>query len=152
MRYEGDINVQQVEINMLARQWLSGQRAWIALEKCEFETGKAQIFFFYYYTGVVAIRDKAGNIDIMRYQHDRNIEHNMKIGRAAVAQWTTRLTRTGQTRVLEKRKYSFITLPLITMITWLDTITVQNTQLYYTSTVILYTHTTRVSLHSIPIL
>ena len=36
----------------------------------------------------------------MRYQDDINTEHNMKsIGRAAVAQWTKRLTRNGQTRV-----------------------------------------------------
>ena len=35
---------------------------------------------------------------IMRYQDDINTEHNMKsIGRAAVAQWTKRLTRNGQT-------------------------------------------------------
>ena len=37
---------------------------------------------------------------IMRYRDDINTEHNMKsIGRAAVAQWTKRLTRNGQTRV-----------------------------------------------------
>ena len=36
----------------------------------------------------------------MRYQDDIYTEHNMKlIGRAAVAQWTKRLTCTGQTRV-----------------------------------------------------
>ena len=34
----------------------------------------------------------------MRYQDDINTEHNMKsIGRAAVTQWTKRLTRNGQT-------------------------------------------------------
>ena len=38
----------------------------------------------------------------MRYQHDINTEHTMKsICHAAVAQWTTRLTRTGQTRIRE---------------------------------------------------
>ena len=36
----------------------------------------------------------------MRCQDDIDTEHNMKsIGRAAVAQWTKRLTRNGQTRV-----------------------------------------------------
>ena len=36
----------------------------------------------------------------MRYQDDINTEHNMKsICRPAVAQWTERLTRKGQTRV-----------------------------------------------------
>ena len=36
----------------------------------------------------------------MRNQNDINTEHNMKsIGRTAVAQWTKRLTRNGQTRV-----------------------------------------------------
>ena len=36
----------------------------------------------------------------MLYQDDINTEHNMKsIGRAAVAQWSKRLTRNGQTRV-----------------------------------------------------
>ena len=39
-------------------------------------------------------------LSIMRYQDDINTEHNMKsIGRAAVAQWTKRLTRNGYTRV-----------------------------------------------------
>ena len=36
----------------------------------------------------------------MRCQDDINTEHNMKsIGRAAMAQWTKRLTRNGQTLV-----------------------------------------------------
>ena len=36
----------------------------------------------------------------MRYQDDINTEHNKKsMFRAAVAQWTKRLTRNGQTRV-----------------------------------------------------
>ena len=39
-------------------------------------------------------------LSIMRYQDDINTEHNMKsIYRTAVAQWTKRLIRTGQTRV-----------------------------------------------------
>ena len=39
-------------------------------------------------------------LSIMRYQDGINTELNIKsIGRAAVAQWTKRLTRTGQTRV-----------------------------------------------------
>ena len=39
-------------------------------------------------------------LSIMRYQDDINTEHNMKsICHAAVAQWTKRLTRNGQTRV-----------------------------------------------------
>ena len=39
-------------------------------------------------------------LSIMRYQDDKNTEHNKKsICRAAVAQWTTRLTRNGYTRV-----------------------------------------------------
>ena len=50
----------------------------------------------------------------MHYYHDDiSNEHNMKsICRAAVAQRTKRLTRTGQTQVqkLERGKYSFITL------------------------------------------
>ena len=50
-------------------------------------------------------------LSIMRYQDDINTEHNMQsIGRAAVAQWTKRLTRNVQTRVRiwKRRKYSFI--------------------------------------------
>ena len=39
---------------------------------------------------------KAKALSIMRYQDDINTEHNMKsICRAAVAQWTKRLTRNG---------------------------------------------------------
>ena len=39
-------------------------------------------------------------LSIMRCQDDINTEHNIKsIGRAAVAQWTKRLTRNGRTRV-----------------------------------------------------
>ena len=39
-------------------------------------------------------------LSVMRYQDDINTEHNMKsVCRAAVAQWTKRLTRNGQTRV-----------------------------------------------------
>ena len=38
----------------------------------------------------------------MRYQDDINTEHSMKsMGRAAVAQWTKRLTRNGQKRIRE---------------------------------------------------
>ena len=44
----------------------------------------------------------------MRYQDDINTEHNMKtIGRAAVAQWTKRLTRNGQTRVRIREGHIF---------------------------------------------
>ena len=44
----------------------------------------------------------------MRYQDDINTEHNMKsIGRAAVAQWTKRLTRNGQT---ERRTFWYYTI------------------------------------------
>ena len=44
----------------------------------------------------------------MRCQDDINTEHNMKsIGRAAVAQWTTRLTRNGQTRVQIREAHIF---------------------------------------------
>ena len=40
-------------------------------------------------------------LSIMRCQDDINTEHNMKsIGRVAVAQWTKRLARNGQTRVV----------------------------------------------------
>ena len=53
-------------------------------------------------------------LSIMRYLDDINTEHNIKsVCRAAVAQWTKRLTRTGQTRVpiiLERRKYTIILL------------------------------------------
>ena len=43
---------------------------------------------------------KAKALYLIRYQDDINTEHNMKsVCRAAVAQWTKRLTRTGQTRV-----------------------------------------------------
>ena len=38
-------------------------------------------------------------LSMMRYQDDINIEHNNEVCRAAVAQRTKRLTRTGQTRV-----------------------------------------------------
>ena len=45
---------------------------------------------------------------LMRYQDDINTEHNMKsIGRAAVAQWTKRLTRNGQTRVQIRKAHIF---------------------------------------------
>ena len=44
----------------------------------------------------------------MRDQDDINTEHNMKsIGRAAVAQWTKRLTRNGQTRVRIRKAHIF---------------------------------------------
>ena len=49
---------------------------------------------------------------ICAIMNDINTEHNMKsMCRAAVAQWTKRLTRNRYTRVqnLERRKYSFIT-------------------------------------------
>jgi hypothetical protein len=39
-------------------------------------------------------------LSVMSYQDDINTEHNMKsVCRAAVAQWTRRLTRNGHTRV-----------------------------------------------------
>ena len=45
---------------------------------------------------------------IMSYQDDINTEHNMKsIIRAAVAQWTKRLTRNGQTRVRIREAHIF---------------------------------------------
>ena len=45
---------------------------------------------------------------IMRYQDDINTEHNMKsIGRAAVAQWTKRLTHNEQTRVRIREAHIF---------------------------------------------
>ena len=49
----------------------------------------------------------------MRYQDDINTEHNMKsICRAAVAHWTKRLTRNGQTRVQIREEHIFdITYP-----------------------------------------
>ena len=44
----------------------------------------------------------------MRYEGDINTEHNMKsIGRAAMAQWTKRLTRNGQTRVRIREAHIF---------------------------------------------
>ena len=47
-------------------------------------------------------------LSIMRYQDDINTEHNMKsIGRTAVAQWTKRLTRNGQTRVRIREAHIF---------------------------------------------
>ena len=48
----------------------------------------------------------------MRCQDDDiNTEHNMKsIGSAAVAQWTKRLTRNGQTRESERRIFCDITI------------------------------------------
>ena len=49
-------------------------------------------------------------LSIMRYQDDIriNTEHNMKsICRAAVAQWTKRLTRNGQTRVRIRKAHIF---------------------------------------------
>ena len=45
---------------------------------------------------------------LMRYQDDINTEHNMKsICRAAVAQWTTRLTRNEYTRVKTGKAHIF---------------------------------------------
>ena len=42
----------------------------------------------------------------MRYQDDINTEHNMKsIYRAAVAQWTKRLTRNGLITYTEEEKH-----------------------------------------------
>ena len=47
-------------------------------------------------------------LSIMRYQDDINTEHNIKsIGRVAVAQWTKRLTRNGQTRVRIREAHIF---------------------------------------------
>ena len=47
-------------------------------------------------------------LSIMRCLDDINTEHNMKsIGRAAVAQWTKRLTRNGQTRVRIREAHIF---------------------------------------------
>ena len=47
-------------------------------------------------------------LSIMRYQDDINTEHNMKsIGRAAVAQWTKRLTPNKQTRVQFREAHIF---------------------------------------------
>ena len=49
-------------------------------------------------------------LSIMRCQDDINTEHNMKsICRAAVAQWSTRLTRTGQMRVRSGKAHRFDT-------------------------------------------
>ena len=51
---------------------------------------------------------KSSIYSIMRCQYDINTEHNMKsIGRAAVAQWTKRLTRNGQTRVRIREAHIF---------------------------------------------
>ena len=66
-----------------------------------FESGRAQINI---YTFVV----NAKALSIMRYQDDINTEHNMKsICRPAVAQWTKRLTRNGQTRVRIRKAHIF---------------------------------------------
>ena len=47
-------------------------------------------------------------LSIMRYQDDINTDHNIKSkGRAAVAQWTKRLTRNGQTRVRIREAHIF---------------------------------------------
>ena len=47
----------------------------------------------------------------MRYQDDINTEHNMKsICRAAVAQWTKRLTRNGFTRFETGKAHIFLLL------------------------------------------
>ena len=59
------------------------------------------------YTGYTYVVN-AKALSIMRYQDDINTEHNMKsIGRAAVAQWTTCLTRNGQTRVRIRKAHIF---------------------------------------------
>ena len=51
-------------------------------------------------TTSTVVNAKALSKFIMRYQDGINTQHNIKsIGRAAVAQWTKRVTRTGQTRV-----------------------------------------------------
>ena len=43
-------------------------------------------------------------LSVMHYQDDINTEHNMKsVCRAAVAQWTKRLTHNGQTRVQNRK-------------------------------------------------
>ena len=50
----------------------------------------------------------------MRHQEDINTEHNMKsIGRAAVAQWTKRPTRNGQTRARIREAHIIIDITLL---------------------------------------
>ena len=53
-------------------------------------------------------------LSIMRHQEDINTEHNMKsIGRAAVAQWTKRPTRNGQTRARIREAHIIIDITLL---------------------------------------
>ena len=67
------------------------------------------VFFILTSLTIVSVVN-AKALSIMRYQDDINTEHNMKsIGRAAVAQWTKRLTRNGQTRVRIREAHIFDT-------------------------------------------
>ena len=60
-------------------------------------------------------------LSIKRCQDDINTEHNMKsIGHAAVAQWTKRLTRNGQTRVRIREAHIFDITIIIMLIMIID--------------------------------
>ena len=74
-----------------------------------------QELFYIYSSSLIRFVVNAKALSIMRYQDDINTEHNMKsIGRAAVAQWTKRLTRNGYTRVRISEAHNFnITLFLL---------------------------------------
>ena len=62
---------------------------------CLRANGKNRVYKYDYQSVV-----NAKPLSTMRYEDDINTEQNMKsIGRTAVAQWTKRLTRNGQTRV-----------------------------------------------------
>ena len=118
-----------------ARQWLIGQSAWLAMDKREFKSERRTFLLLHWrrcYTsqcGQTRMSSLVGNEDIaflqrevvnakalsiMRSQDDINTEHNMKsICRVAVAHWTKRLTRNGQTRVQIREAHIFdITLVL----------------------------------------
>ena len=47
MRYQDDINTQHNMKSIGRAAELSGQSAWLAMGKREFESGKAQIFFYH---------------------------------------------------------------------------------------------------------
>ena len=65
-------------------------------------------YYFINDISLIYIVVNAKALSIMRYQDDINTEHNMKsIGRAAMAHWTKRLTRNGQTRVRIREAHIF---------------------------------------------
>ena len=67
------------------------------------------------YDNTIVVNAKA--LSVMRYQDDINTDHNVKsIGRAAVAQWTKRLTHTMDKREFEFERRTFLILHNISVL------------------------------------